>query len=58
MSIYLIGVIVAIMIVYILLSRQSKINCGDFIACYCCILSSWTILVIILLVKLIYYFKS
>ena len=58
MSIYLIGVIVAIMIVYILLSRQSKINCGDFIACYCCVLSSWTILVIILLVKLIYYFKS
>ena len=58
MSTYLIGVIVAIMIIYILLSRQSKINCGDFIACYCCILSSWTILVIILLVKLIYYFKS
>ena len=58
MGIYLMGVIVAIMIVYILLSRQSKINCGDFIACYCCILSSWTILVIILLVKLIYYFKS
>lgn len=58
MSTYLIGVIVAIMIIYILLSRQSKINCGDFIACYCCVLSSWTILVIILLVKLIYYFKS
>ena len=58
MSTYLVGVIVAIMIVIILLSRQLKINCGDFIACYCCILSSWTILVIILLVKLIYYFKS
>ena len=58
MSIYLIGVIVAIMIVCVLLSRQSKINCGDFIACYCCVLSSWTILVIIILVKLIYYFKS
>ena len=58
MSTYLIGVIVAIMIVIILLSRQSKINCGNFIGCYCCVLSSWTILVIILLVKLIYYFNS
>lgn len=58
MSTYLIGVIVAIMIVCILLSRQSKINCGDFIACYCCVLSSWSILLVIILVKLIYYFKS